>query len=440
MGEKKSVSDFRYDSGEAKVSWAAVGEIIRQDEIMGIVKLLLNPAAGREADYSAQVAKVAAEIAKLASVGKPAGKLSLGNQVQAVEAKVAEYLGAKYATLLTNCTAGFEIVHQYAGLKAGDEVIVPAITFIATMAYPLSVGAKVVFADVDPRTMNMDPKDVARKITPKTKVIMPVHIGGYPVDMDAIMELANKHNITVIEDAAHGFGGSYKGKMLGTIGHFGAFSFHEVKNITSLGEGGILCTNLDFGQEFSKCRFLGLDPSKQIKNWLYDVVAVQGKDGVFVPGNHSSTEVQALCLSAQMDRLNGIIEKRRKAAEYLNQRFGEVDGIITPPLDDADVKSSYHLYLFQLDPAKVGGDIQALKPLLQKRGIVQIPHFGPLYKFSVLRQLGYDTDAIQASCPVTEEAFNHRFTHLPLYDFTDDQLKYMADAVIDAVKELKAAK
>jgi dTDP-4-amino-4,6-dideoxygalactose transaminase len=440
MAETKKVSDFRYDSGEAKISWAAVGEIIRQDEIMGMIQLLLAPAAGHEADYQAQVAAVRKEIDKLAAVGKPAGKLSLGNKVLEVEAKVTEFLKVKYAALVTNCTAGFEIAHQYAGLKAGDEVIVPAITFISTMAYPLTVGAKVVFADVDPRTLNMDPNDVARKITPRTKVIMPVHIGGYPVDMEPLMSIANKHNITVIEDAAHGFGGSYKGKMLGSIGHFGAFSFHEVKNITSLGEGGVVCTNLDFGKEFGKARFLGVDPSKKIKNWLYDVVAVEGKNGVFVPGNHSSMEIQALCLSIQMDRLNGIIAKRRKAAEYLNDRLSKEEGIITPKLDDANVKSTYHLYLLQIDPEKVGADIQALKPKLQERGIVQIPHFAPLYKFSVLRQLGYDVDAIQASCPVAEEAFNHRFTHLPLYDFNEDQLKYMADAVIDSVKELKSGK
>ena len=98
------------------------------------------------------------------------------------------------------------------------------------MAYPLAVGAKLVFADVDPRTINMDPKDVARKITPKTKMIVPVHIGGYPVDLDPIMELAKKHNILVLEDAAHAFGAMYKGKRIGTIGDFAAFSFHEVKN------------------------------------------------------------------------------------------------------------------------------------------------------------------------------------------------------------------
>lgn len=120
--------------------------------------------------------------------------------------------------ILTNCTAGFEIACKYTGLKPGDEVIVPAITFAATMAYPLSIGCKLVFADVDPLTLNMDPKDVEKKITDKTKMIIPVHIGGYPVDMDPIMALAKQHDIVVLEDAAHAFGGEYKHRKLGTIG------------------------------------------------------------------------------------------------------------------------------------------------------------------------------------------------------------------------------
>jgi len=141
---------------------------------------------------------------------------------------------------------------------------VPSITFIATIAYPLAVGAQVVFADVDPRTINMDPADVARKVTDRTKMIIPVHIGGYPVDLDPIMELAERRGITVLEDAAHAFGARYKGRMVGTIGHFGAFSFHEVKNTTSLGEGGVLVTDTEYGNQFKQARFLGLDLSRQI--------------------------------------------------------------------------------------------------------------------------------------------------------------------------------
>jgi dTDP-4-amino-4,6-dideoxygalactose transaminase len=295
----------------------------------------------------------------------------------------------------------------------------------------------VVLADIDPRTINMDPKDVERKITPRTKVIIPVHIGGYPVDMAPIMRLARRHNITVIEDAAHGFGGTYRGKALGTIGHFGTFSFHEVKNINSLGEGGVLVTNTAFGKDLPQARFVGLDTSRQIPNWLYDVRALKSKSGYIAAGNHSATEIQAVALSSQLRRLKKIIARRRRAAAYLNRRFRKVEGIIPQLMDDEKVKSTYHLYLLQIDPEIVGGDIQVLRKKLAVRGVVEIPHFAPLYKFSIMRQLGYDTDALARTCPVAEEAFDHRFTHLPLYDFVPEQLKYMADAVIESVAEIK---
>ena len=359
--KKKKSADFRYDTGKARIPWAAVGEPMREPDALGLLQFLLPPAEGKDKAYGAQVKRVAAEVRKLHKFAKYTGKLALGDKVKALEKEAAKMLRAKYTLFLTNATAGFEIAYKFAGLKPGDEVIAPSITFIATIAYPLSIGAKVVIADIDPRTVNMDPEDVAKKVTRKTKVIIPVHIGGYPVDMDPIMRLARKRNITVIEDAAHAFGGVYKGKMVGAIGHFGAFSFHEVKNINALGEGGILVTNTPFGRDFTKARFLGLDFSRQIKNWLYDVVALKGKGGYFAPGNHSTTEIQALGLSLQMKRLKSIIAKRKKAADYLTSRFRKVDGIITPPADTARTKGTHHLYLLQVDPAKAGGDVQTLK-------------------------------------------------------------------------------
>ncbi|HEX2999247.1 MAG TPA: DegT/DnrJ/EryC1/StrS family aminotransferase, partial [Armatimonadota bacterium] len=169
---KKEVSDFRYESGAAKVAWSAVGEPVQREEIADILRFLIRPAAERTPDFELQLQRVLQEIDTLLQDGELQGKLTLGNQVQKLEAEVAGFLGAKYATFLTNATAGFELAEKYVNLQPGDEVIAPAITFIATISYPLSVGAKVVLADVDPRTLNMDPEDVRRKITPKTKVIL----------------------------------------------------------------------------------------------------------------------------------------------------------------------------------------------------------------------------------------------------------------------------
>jgi len=284
----------------------------------------------------------------------------------------------------------------------------------------------------------MDPKDVKKKITRKTKVIIPVHIGGYPVDMNPIMKIAKDKNITVIEDAAHAFGGMYKGKMTGTIGHFGSYSFHEVKNINAFGEGGLLVSNLDAGADFSKCRFLGLDFTKTIPNWLYDVTAIKNLKGKwFAPGNHSSTEIQAVLLLSQIRRLKKVIGERRKAFSYLNKRFSQEKAIYLPPADTKNTKSTHHLYLLRINPEKAGGTIQDLKKLLAKRGITQIPHFGPLYHFEVCKKSGYRKKEIAEQCPNTEQVFNKEFTHLPLYKFPAEKLKYLADNVLEAIKEMK---
>lgn len=433
---KKKASDFRYNTGETKVPWAAVGENYNAEDLMTIIKFMMT---GHGEAYDAAMQAVEKEIYALDKVSEPPAKLSLDKEVAKAEAMCDEYLKTEGCAFLTNCTAGFEIACKYTGLKPGDEVIVPAITFAATMAYPLSIGCKIVFADVDPRTLNMDPADVARKITDKTRMIVPVHIGGYPVDMDPIMELARQHDIIVLEDAAHAFGGEYKGRKLGTIGHFGSFSFHEVKNITSFGEGGILTTTIeDFRPEIKRARFLGTDFSKKIKNWLYDVTPIQGKDGhIFVATNFSTTEIQGLGLQLQIARIEKIIEARRRAATYLNSRLAGCDALILQDLGGGGCKPTFHLYQLQIDPEKAGGDVQVLKKKLAEKGVTEIAHFGPLYRFQVLKDLGYDEAAIAATCPVTEEVFDRRFTHFPVYGLTKGQLDYMADSILASIDEMQ---
>ncbi len=434
----KKATDFRYNTGETRVPWAAVGENYNVNDLMEVIKFLMQ---GNGPEYDQAIEAVYEQVKKLDAVSNPPGKLTTGAQVEAAEEACNQYLGTTTSTFVTNATSGFEIAYKYAGLKAGDEVIVPAITFVATMAYPLAVGAKLVFADVDPKTINMDPADVARKITDKTKMIVPVHIGGYPVDMDPIMKLAKEHNILVLEDAAHAFGAMYKGKKIGTIGDFAAFSLHEVKNITSFGEGGIATTNIpNFGDHMKRARFLGLDFSAPIKNWLYNITPIPGKEEPFVALNYSPTEIQGLGLKLQIARNEEIIETRRKAAAYLNSRLEGVEGIIPQDLGNDEIKPTFHLYLLQIDPEIVGGDVQVLKKKLEEKGVTNIPHFGPLYRFKVVADMGYDSDEIAKQCPVCEEVFYRRFTHLPLYGLSEEQLEYMADAILEAVQEMKEGK
>lgn len=434
----KQTTDFRYNTGATRVPWAAVGENYNVQDLMEIIRFLMQ---GEGKEYDDALEAVWEQVKKLDALAIPPGKLSLGSKVEEAEKACNEYLGTDTSTFVTNATAGFEIAYKYANLKAGDEVIVPAITFVATMAYPLAIGCKLIFADVDPRTINMDPKDVEKKITDKTKMIVPVHIGGYPVDMDPIMDLARKHNILVLEDAAHAFGAMYKGKKVGTIGDFASFSMHEVKNITSFGEGGILTTTVpDFGPDMKRARFLGLDFSCPIKDWLYNITPIPGKEKPFVAGNSSTTEIQGLGLTLQIARNEEIIAKRTEVARYLTERFSENDAIIPQDLGGEDIKPTFHLYLLQIDPQKAGGDVQVLKKKLEEKGVTQIAHFGPLYRFKVVQDMGYDSDEIAKTCPNCEEVFYKRFTHLPLYGLSDEQVKYMADAVLESIAEMQAGK
>ena len=435
----KETSDFRYNTGNTKVPWAAVGENYNAQDVMEFVKFLMN---GKGKEYSAALKEVGAAVAKLSKVSTPPGKLSMGDKVAEVEKMVDKYLGVEEGSSLfvSNCTAALELGYRYAGVGPGDEVIVPANTFIATVAYPLSVGAKLVFADVDPKTVNIDPKDIERKITKKTKIIVPVHIGGYPCDMDAIMKIAKKHDLVVMEDAAHGFGGEYKGRKLGTIGHFGCFSFHEVKNCTSLGEGGVFVSNVKaYRGEARRARFLGVDFGSKIKNWLYNISLIKGKgDVVYQASNNASvTEIQAIALMQQIKRYGKVIAERKREASYMTKRLAKIPGIMAQDLGNDKIKPTFHLYQLQIDPKVVGGDVQTLKAKLEAKGVTNIPHFGPIYRFSAAIGSGFDEKKIAKTCPVTEYVFDKCYTHLPIYGLSKDQLKFMADAIIESVDEMR---
>ena len=389
---------FRYNTGATKVPWAAVGENYNAEDLYEVVKFMMQ---GEGPEYEAALEAVKKEIYKLDEHAYPPANLSLGPKVREAEAMVNDYLGTDSALFVANCTAGFITAMKYANIGPGDDVIVPAITFVATMAYPLAIGCKLVFADVDPRTINMDPKDVAKKITPKTKMIVPVHLGGYPVDMEPLMELAKKHGIYVMEDAAHGMGGMYKGQRVGAIGDFGGFSLHEVKNITSFGEGGLLLTkHAKAGEQLGGARFLGLDFTRKIKDWLYDISPLETLNGdIAVAGNHSACELNAVGLLLQMQRLDAIIAERRKAAEYMNSVLSQEPGILVEKTDTEDTYGTHHLYLLRIDPEVCNGDIQELSERLKAKGLTNITHFGPMYRFRIMKELGYDEEAIAATIP-----------------------------------------
>jgi len=413
-----------------------VGEFYNVDDVIEVLRFLMPPEDAE--DYEQRMDGVREELRALVPHSRPATKLTLGREVRRAEEMAAAYLGVKHASFTCNWTAGMETGYKLAGLGPEDEVIVPPLTFIATIAYPLMIRAKVVFADIDPATLGLDPEDVARKVTPRTRAIVPVHVGGFACDMDPLMDIATANDLFVMEDAAHALGATYKGRQLGTIGHMGGYSFHEVKNINALGEGGLLVSDLDLGEQFSRARFLGLDFTRQIPDWLYDVSPLEDRFGQpQMPNNSSVTEIQAIGFQLQFRRLPEIIAQRRRNAGLLREAFAGESLILPPPADTEETRSSHHLYPLQIDHRGLRGDIQTVKAKLKERGVTEIAHFGPLYKFRAMASFGYDAAAIAATCPKTEELFAHGYTHLPLYPLTDDQIYYMAETVLSIVRELK---
>ena len=253
----------------------------------------------------------------------------------------AKYQGAKYGVTCANGTVAIEISLRALNIGFGDEVIIPAYTFMATAQAVLYVNAFPKFVDIDPDTYTMDPREVEKAITSKTKAIIPVHIGGAPANMDEIMEIAERHNLYVIEDAAQAHLAEYKGKIVGGIGDLGIFSFQESKNMTA-GEGGIITTNNEELAE--KCYSLREHGRLRDKPWYFHNI---------LGWNYRMTEIQAAILREQLKKLPKITEERRRNAEYLTSILKEVDGI-SPGYTAPYVKHAYHLYLIDYYPDKVG--------------------------------------------------------------------------------------
>jgi dTDP-4-amino-4,6-dideoxygalactose transaminase len=165
-----------------------------------------------------------------------------------------------------------------------------------------------------------------------------------------------------------------------------------------------------------------------------------GKYGPFVALNSSTTEIQGLGLKLQIERYEKILAERKAAAEYVTKRLSVEPALMPQDTENAEVVPTYHLYLLQIDPDKAGGNVQTLKEKLTEKGVTNIPHFGPLFHFDVLKTYGYDMDEIAATCPNCEEVFNNRFTHLPIYGLSGEQLEYMCDAILESVAEMKEGK
>ncbi len=329
-----------------------------------------------------------------------------GERVKRFQERFAAFQEAKFGVCVVNGTVALEVALRAAGVEPGDEVIVPAYTFIATATACLAVGARPVFADVDPETMQIDPNDALSKVTEKTRAIIPVHLGGHPVDMDAIGRLAQKQGLFVIEDAAQAHGAVWRERRVGAIGHLGAFSFQSSKNMTA-GEGGIVLTN---DEQLA-------DAAWSIHN-VGRVRQGQWYQHERIGWNLRMTEFQAAVLLCQLERMEELIRLREANAAALSRLLEQLPGV-RPLGRDPRVKThAWHLYLFRYDrEAFAGLSKQDFVRALQAEGIPVSPGYVPLNRNRAIRQelaqrFGVEGDGIPP-CPVAERASDEEVLWFP---------------------------
>ena len=362
------------------------------------------------------------------------GWLTTGPRVAEFEHQFADYVGARHAIAVSSGTAALHLSLVAAGVKEGDEVIVPATTFTATAEAVRYIHAHPVLADIDPATMNLDPEDFARRITSRTRAVIPVHLGGQPCDMSAIREIACRHNLHVVEDAAHALPSVYKSRRIGAVSEFTCFSFYATKTLTT-GEGGMVTTNNGIAsQRMRTMRLHGI--RKQAhghlhghgqhaahESWTYDVADAGFK--------YNLSDLQAAIGIAQLAKSDAMYEVRRRIANQYSQAF-DGDSALEIPVEPADSKSSWHLYILRLNLDRVSIGRDEFMRQLEEKGIGCSVHFIPLHLHSFYqRNYGYQP----GDFPLAEQAYE-RCISLPIYpDLTSAEVDRVIAAVLETAVE-----
>lgn len=361
--------------------------------------------------------------------------LTMGPQVAAFQKEFAAMCKVKHAFAVTNCTTAMHVATQLFGIKPGDEVIVTPNTFIATSLVILKEGGLPVYADIDPMTFNIDPAEIAKKITSKTKAIYVVHYGGQVCDMDPIMEIAREHGLYVMEDCAHTPGADYKGRKAGSIGDVGCFSFHSLKNMTTCGEGGMITTNREeFVDAIEKLRCMNLQSWENQKDyWIpshFDVVDVNGYWG----NNYRMNEIQAAVGRAQLRKLSMLNERRRELGRRITAGIEGIKGI-TPVYEDPNCYHVYHLYTLCVEEEELGASRDDfLRVLYKEEGVQGILHYQPTYHFTGLKKLGYG----DGLCPLAEKFFYRREMNLPMHPrLTDKEIEDTIAGIRSAAEKVR---
>jgi len=329
------------------------------------------------------------------------GNPDCADSVKSFEDEFAEFCGAKYALACVNGSVALRLALIACGVKPGDEVIITPYTFIATASIVLEANCVPVFADIDPRTYNIDPEQIEKAITKRTKAIIPVHFAGQACDMEKIMQIAKKHNLRVIEDACHGHGAEYKGRKLGSIGDAGCFSFQSSKNLTS-GEGGMIITNDEALYD--------------MMNSLRNVGRVKGGQWYehhYLGCNYRITQLQTSLLRTQLKRLDEQTRIRHQNGTYLNSLLEKIEGIEPLERGLGETLHSYHIYIFRYDKTKFNGLSKSeFARFLAAEGVPCFMGYpNPLYKQPLFQKKNFmcyaipdNVDYTNVCCPVTEKA------------------------------------
>lgn len=357
-------------------------------------------------DLKAQYRTIEDEINRAVIGVLESGNYIMGDNVKAFEEEIASYLGVKHAISVANGTDALVITLNAFNLGPGDEVITSPFTFFASAECISRVGAIPVFADVDAETFNIKPTEIEKKITKRTKAIIPVHVFGRTADMDKIMELAQENGIIVIEDACQAIGAEYKGKKIGSIGNAGCFSFFPTKNLGCYGDGGLIVTNDDIVAE--KIKLLRTHGSKE--KYLHSQIGY----------NSRLDEIQAAVLRVKLRYIDKWNDARKKKAKMYNDMLnGRVEKI--PKMDD-EKKNVFHLYTI------LALKRDELKAFLEKKGISTGVYYPlPLHLQEVYRGLGYK----EGDMPVAEE-ISKKAISLPLYpELEEKHIRYIASQVIN---------
>jgi perosamine synthetase len=339
------------------------------------------------------------------------GILASGPKTKSFEKEFAEYVGVEHAVAVTNGTIALDVALKALKIGPGDEVITSAFSFVSSGNCILFQNAKPVFADIDPKTFNIDPSDVAEKITSKTKALIPIHMFGQPAEMDALKEIAEDKGIALVEDAAQAHGTEYKGQKAGSIGDIACFSFYATKNMTA-GEGGMITTNDK--KLADKARLL--INHGQSRKYHHDTLGY----------NYRMTELCAAIGSVQLKKLDGFNEKRIENAKLLSNGIRKFRGL-TPPYVMNDVKHVFHQYVVRVEEDyRLERDMLADR--LAERGVGVAVHYPiPIYRQQLYLELGYGRTA----CPNTEEACR-RVLSLPVHPLVDiKDIEYMLDVLED---------